>query len=158
MGFDPATMEAVASTVQAAKGTDSVQGITPPPFLTSPGQFGGPMGAINQLGGLNGPMSGLGLLARANNFGNPIEQGKNAAEDAVGPPITAMGPGAPGTRTTDEQPPVNPFSGFFGNLDNTLGSPAKLLGLGLLGQIDPRLGAAGLLAGGLLGKNKVFPR
>ena len=135
MGFDPATM--AASTAQAAKGTDSVQGISPPPFLTAPGKA-------------------MSLLASANNFGNPIEQGKNAAEDAVGPPITAMGPGAPGTRTTDEQPPVNPFSGFFGNLDDTLGSPAKVLGMGLLGQIDPRLGAAGLLAGGLLGKNRVF--
>jgi hypothetical protein len=46
--------------------------------------------------------------------------------------------------------------GFFGNLDNTLNSPSKILGLGLLGRLDPSLSILGLLGGGLFGKNKVF--
>ena len=46
--------------------------------------------------------------------------------------------------------------GFFGNLDENLQSPSKVIGMGLLGQIDPRLGYGGLLASGLFGKNKLF--
>ncbi len=45
---------------------------------------------------------------------------------------------------------------FSGNLDQNLQSPSKVLGLGLLSSIDPRLAQGGLLAGGLFGKNKVF--
>jgi len=48
------------------------------------------------------------------------------------------------------------FGKFFGNLDQNLESPSKLLGLGLLSSIDPRLAQAGLLAGGIFGKNKLF--
>ena len=48
------------------------------------------------------------------------------------------------------------IGGFFGNLDQNLQSPSKLLGLSLLSQIDPRLAQAGLFAGGLFGKNKLF--
>lgn len=46
--------------------------------------------------------------------------------------------------------------GFFGNLDNTLNSPSKILGLGLLGRINPGLSLLGLLGGGLFGGNKVL--
>lgn len=48
------------------------------------------------------------------------------------------------------------IGGFFGNLDQNMESPSKLLGLALLSQIDPRLAQAGLVAGGLFGKNKLF--
>jgi hypothetical protein len=49
---------------------------------------------------------------------------------------------------------TNPFGQFFGNLDGNLQSPSKQLGLGLLGQVNPYLPYAGLLAMGLLGPNK----
>lgn len=47
----------------------------------------------------------------------------------------------------------NPFVGFFDKLDTNLQSPSKQIGLGLLGQQDPRLAVAGLIAMGLLGGN-----
>lgn len=43
------------------------------------------------------------------------------------------------------------LSQFGKGIDSTLNSPSKQLGIGLLGQIDPRLGLAGLAAGGLFG-------
>lgn len=55
---------------------------------------------------------------------------------------------------SDEQ--LGPFAKFFGNLDQNLQSPSKLLGLSLLSNIDPRLAQAGLFAGGLFGENKLF--
>ena len=57
--------------------------------------------------------------------------------------------------TADEQ---NPIEAIFGNLDSNLQSPSKQLGLGLLGQINPNLPYAGLLAMGLLGPNKFGSR
>jgi len=50
----------------------------------------------------------------------------------------------------------SPFASFFGNLDQNLQSPSKVLGLGLLNQLDPRLAGLGLFAGGLFGQNKLF--
>jgi hypothetical protein len=46
------------------------------------------------------------------------------------------------------------LSGFANNLDNNLQSPTKVIGMGLLNRIDPKLGLAGLLAGGLFGGGK----
>ena len=61
MGMDPATMAAISSavdTAQTVKGTDYVGGITPPVSL----------------GG-----RGMAQLAAQSNYGNPIQQGKDAA-------------------------------------------------------------------------------
>lgn len=43
------------------------------------------------------------------------------------------------------------IGGFFGNIDNTIQSPSKLVGLGLLNRQDPNLALAALVASGLLG-------
>ena len=42
-------------------------------------------------------------------------------------------------------------SGFLGNIDNTLQSPSRMIGLGLLNNQDPRLAIGALIASGLLG-------
>jgi len=78
-------------------------------------------------------------------------------EDFVGPPILGQGSpdevGPPIERQGQQQ---GPFGSFFGNLDQNLQSPSKVLGLGLLNQLDPRLAGLGLFAGGLFGQNKLF--
>ena len=52
----------------------------------------------------------------------------------------------------DKKAGIKGFLSQFGKgIDETLSSPSKQLGIGLLGQIDPRLSLAGLLAGGLFG-------
>jgi len=43
------------------------------------------------------------------------------------------------------------FGGFLGGVDDTLQSPAKMLGLGLLGNVNGNLPGVGLLLSGLLG-------
>ena len=68
----------------------------------------------------------------------------------VGPPQGFVDPNLPGEK------PTGPFGSFFGNLDQNLQSPSKVLGLGLLNQLDPRLAGLGLFAGGLFGQNKLF--
>jgi len=65
-----------------------------------------------------------------------------------------VGPSNTGDLGTGDQ--LGPFAKFFGNLDQNLQSPSKLLGLSLLSNIDPRLAQAGLFAGGLFGQNKLF--
>ena len=46
------------------------------------------------------------------------------------------------------------FNNFLGGIDQGLQSPSKVLGLGLLNQIDPRLAGAGLLGMGFLGRGQ----
>lgn len=53
-----------------------------------------------------------------------------------------------------EKEQLGPFGKFFGNLDQNLQSPSKIIGMGLLGRIHPALGYGSLVAGGLLGPNK----
>lgn len=49
------------------------------------------------------------------------------------------------------------FDKFFGNLDQNLQSPSKMIGLGLLNRFGgPPAAIGGLLAGGLFGDNKIF--
>ncbi len=82
-------------------------------------------------------------------IGRPEQRGQELA-----PQVTAqdeMGPPEESPMTLGQR-----AGGFFGNLDQTLQSPSKVIGMGLLNRIDPRLGAVGLLSGGLFGKNKVF--
>ncbi len=114
-----------------------------------------------------------------------LAQQQNFAPPAVTDPIAQL-VGSPGARqfaagpqdtTTDEQSPAAPLpgppaaendpiarprglggllGGAFENLDENLQSPSKVLGLGLLSQIDPRLAQGGLLAAALFGKNRLF--
>ena len=64
------------------------------------------------------------------------------------------GPSGPPQTETPQSGFGDKLGGFFGNIDNTLQSPSKTIGLGLLGNIDPRLGYAGLLASGFFGGQK----
>jgi len=79
-----------------------------------------------------------------------------AQNTAVAPEGTEgfVGPSNTGDLGTGDQMSI--FGKFFGNLDQNLQSPSKLLGLSLLSNIDPRLAQAGLFAGGLFGQNKLF--
>ena len=80
------------------------------------------------------------------------------AQDQMGPPGPVVGPPISEQQRQDVAPQGfgGKVEGFFGNLDQNLQSPSKVIGMGLLNQIDPRLAAGGLLAGGLFGKNKLF--
>ena len=100
-------------------------------------------------------------------IGGPREQGQELApqvQDTAGlPTLQGMAQqqgqaiGDPGMGVPQQQGGFGQkVGGFFGNLDENLQSPSKVIGMGLLNQIDPRLGAGGLLAGGLFGKNKLF--
>jgi hypothetical protein len=99
-------------------------------------------------------------------IGSPQARGMQVPQQAA-PQVLPQGNGFVGPPTLENDPtqftpPVtpgkeaatagksNPFNQFFGNVDQTLQSPSKVLGLGLLGQIDPRLGIAGLIASGFL--------
>lgn len=83
------------------------------------------------------------ILARGGDlsggFGNMMGQQQQMGPEPMRPP----------EELANEQ--TSPFSEFFGNLDQNLQSPSKVLGMGLLGQIDPRLGYGALAAMGLLG-------
>ena len=103
----------------------------PAPAFNTPGNpvnaLGLPeMRAASPTGGQNDIMSSL--------VGNPLKK-----------------PPKPGDKTMPEEPPGF-FNQFFDTLDTNLHSPSKVLGLGLLSQLDPRLGGLGLLAGGFLGR------
>ena len=76
--------------------------------------------------------------------------------DFVGSTIIPEEVGVPESRAGSGQQQLGPFGSFFGNLDQNLQSPSKVLGLGLLNQLDPRLAGLGLFAGGLFGQNKLF--
>lgn len=82
---------------------------------------------------------------------NPLQEAiSQPASEMLGSataPISAMGP----PEAQSEGGFGDKIGGFFGNLDQTLQSPSKTIGLGLLSRIDPRAGLAGLLASGLFG-------
>ena len=93
----------------------------------------------------------------------PGQMGMNTMRDPMGvmqsqtpqglltPPDFAplMGETPPVDTTGDEE--EGGFDKFFSNLDSTLNSPSKALGLGLLGRINPALGVGGLLMSGFGG-------
>lgn len=93
-----------------------------------------------QLGGIAPPpmlgggqsVDAISRLARENNFGQ-------------GGMIGGLPPSPP-----QETPEPSGFGKFFGNLDKTLSSPSKTLLIGGLGQVDPKLALAGLLASGFM--------
>ena len=121
---DPATMAALASLGGQLIGGKQIGAPAPAP----------------QLGG--GP-----LLGR-----NPLEvMQQQTPPDLLTPPSMAgmLGEAPPADTTSDEQ--VGGFDKFFNNLDSTLNSPSKALGLGLLGRVNPALGVGGLLMSGFGG-------
>lgn len=104
------------------------------------------------------PGQAVGLLGGDAQPRLPMMDTIGGATDAVQelqPPI-ASGLGGPQAGQVQPEPePQQGFLGdFFGTLDHNLQSPSKVIGMGLLNRIDPRLGMAGLLAGGLLGGPK----
>ena len=106
----------------------------PPPVDNS-----GQMGVANPFNA----NTGVSQLAQGNNFGLPIP---NALSGVEKPESSFALP--------DALKKAGDFGGeFLSNVNNTLESPAKLTGLGLLGDINPRLVYAGLLAAGLFDKD-----
>lgn len=131
--MNPAAMAAIGPLFQQLFGGQQVAPAAPAP------QLGGTTG----VGG-----DALSRLAERNNFGS----------GAVGSGIIGGLPEAmqnlpqglpPGTQGIQPEEPSG-FGKFFGNIDSTLSSPSKTLGIGALGQIDPRLAMAGLLASGFI--------
>lgn len=70
------------------------------------------------------------------------QMGPPAPAPQMGPPTGLMGGPQPGFDLTPG------FEGFFKNMDSTLQSPSKLIGLGLLNQLAPGAGLVGLLGSG----------
>jgi len=137
----------------------------------------GEQGAVQQLGGLGGLFGNQSIESL---IGKPEERGQELAPQVlaqdqqgspafVNPPqdtsgfvdpalqdesvLLAKGPFGLQNESEEE---LGLFSKFFGNLDQNLQSPSKVIGLGLLNQLDPRLAGLGLFGGGLFGKNKLF--
>lgn len=139
--FAKAAAPIVGAVAPMLKGETMMGGIAPS-FM--PGQMGAPLGDTAGMlqKGANGSIYDL-INAMPQPDSTPV--GPTPAE--MGPPAPEMGPP---TELMNE--PSSPFSGFFGNLDRNLQSPSKVLGLGLLGQLDQRLPLAGLLGMGLMGK------
>ena len=178
-----AEVAAVASMAKQAAGEKQLGGMAP---AHVGGGLGGGVGGPGGLGGgVGGPMSGLGALGQAqqSGFGGVVKLNPPPSLESLGSPLASqqnetVNPaqtvnetvGLPNLQEMAQQnapmtqfeDPANAakgqggFGGFFGNLDENLQSESKVIGMGLLNRLDPRLGAAGLLAGGLFGKNKVF--
>ena len=164
MALDPATGDLLSGLFSSIIGQNQL-GAPAPAFnagqsnfdalqLGNQQDFSGILQAIQQ----NQPQSIEGLI------GSPQEQGQ-----ALAPQVGAQDQGPLGTTQAFENPTdqgvleslqqpqeKSGFGAFFGNLDQNLQSPSKLLGLSLLSQIDPRLAQGGLAASGLFGQNKVF--
>lgn len=89
----------------------------------------------------------------------PLTEESNPVTDAVrdAAPAQTM-PGS--MKDPNKSPEANDgfFNTVFNNLDQGFQSPSRMIGLGLLNQIDPRLamGGAALQGLGLLGGQKVF--
>ena len=118
------------------------------------GQQIGPAAPAFNLGGIMPPVDRLSpevgglpaMLAQVMPQGgaeNPVQDAQAGLpeREMMGPPEAQDDPLAGGGF----------FNSFFNNLDTNLQSPSKVLGLGLLNQINPNLALGGLLAGGLLG-------
>ena len=126
-------------------------------YMNLAGMFGGLLGG-------GGPQVGSAPVVPTVT-GSGIPLGSESAAQAMSRMAAGTNFGQPGTLSEAITPPASEEAGepdkttfsqrveqFAGNLDNTLNSPAKMLGIGLLGQVDPRLVWAGLLAAGLFDK------
>ena len=154
MGFDPATMAAITSMVGSAAGGKQLGGPAPAPGVQAQppaglmGSGGGGFGGLS--GGVPNPLEAAITPPASRLFGSPegFAQGQNNAPTA----------GAEIDPTLLENLSAQDKPGFldslFGSLDNTFNSPSKLLGIGLLNQLKPGLGTAGLGISGLLGAFK----
>jgi hypothetical protein len=139
-----AEIAAIGSTVAPSViGEKQLGGVAP-----SPGGIGGGMGLLDLLPGDAGALS---QLAQASNFG------QQPLDDAITTPASEQGKSmsdiaAEGNFGEGIQEQENPFlkglGGVFSNIDSTLQSPARMLGIGLLGKLNPALGIGGLIAGG----------
>ena len=121
----------------------------PPPTI---GQSGGAGGLLGQQIDPDELMRILTRSSEANSTG-ALAAVQNQNPDLFAKPETG---GPPNTDDLEAKPDkldrIKGFLGQFGKgIDATLESPSKQLGIGLLGQIDPRLSLAGLVAGGLFG-------
>lgn len=113
-------------------------------------QLGAPAPAPNFGGGLDFSKQ-LAELAQQNNFGHGGMIGglpqamQNLPES---PKVNDKKP----SPVVEETPEQSGFGGFLGNIDSTLSSPSKTLGIGLLGRMHPNLALAGLLASGFMNR------
>lgn len=142
--MDPATAAALASMMQGIIGTKQLGGIAPPmmPSAAPPrGLLSRSLGATDISGNIQLPELSLPTQTDA-----PIEDATSGITK------NPQKPGAP-VETVNRQEPGF-FGSFINTLDNNLQSPAKLGLLGLLNRQDPRLGAAGLVGMGLLGRRQ----
>ena len=143
---DPATMAALAAILPSIIGGKQLGGQAPAPNL---GQ-----GLLGQQMSPEELMKLLTMTEQGNNFG-----GIGAVQNQVpelfkpkGPPFETKGPPESLKTGPEKKEGIKGFLSQFGKgIDSTLSSPSQQLGIGLLGQIDPRLSLAGLLAGGLFG-------
>lgn len=126
--MDPATAAAMASVMQRLIGGKQIGAPAPAPMLGGTHGVGGNADAIAQ-------------LAMQNNFG---QGGMIGGLPGAMQNLPEGGSEVPPKETQEP----SGLGKFFGNLDSTLSSPSKTLGIGALGQIDPRLALAGLLASG----------
>lgn len=156
--MDPATMAILSSVLPGLMGGKQMGG-------TSPAFNPVPMGPITQdtqrddfLKQLMTPKLPMvpallsGALAQTGVSDSQPAAGPNPGGDGVGPPSPspsheAFGPPDPSPRGKI----FGSLGSIFNNLDNTFQSPSKTLGIGLLSEINPYLGMAGLLGSGLWG-------
>lgn len=131
----------MASIFKTLIGEKQLGGMAPPPM----------MGRSNGVGG-NADI--LAQLAQQNNFGQGgmiggLPQAMQNLPETAGTPKINSKDKAPSS-VIEENPEQSGFGKFFGNLDSTLSSPSKTLGIGALGQINPYVGLAALLASGFM--------
>ena len=145
------------------------------PFTQALMAFGPSIIGTKQLGGIAPPISIGGLFGKR--LTPDIDEDKEPSQTPFIPTLPAdtnvvpeffrAGSTPPVDTTNDEIMAQDPrstgdngfmsrFNNFFGNLDQHLESPSKIIGLGLLNQIDPRLTGPALIAGGLFGNRRVF--
>ena len=130
--MDPMTAMMMASIGQKAMGGKQLGGMAPAPMLG-----GGPGVGVDSIS----------QLARENNFGQGgiiggLPQAMQNLPQSADQKVNEKKP------VTDETSGQSGFGGFLGNIDSTLSSPSKTLGIGLLGRMHPNLALAGLLASG----------
>ncbi len=138
MALDPATMAALMQLGGSLIGGKEL-GAAAPAF--QPGQTGGLLDGFQQnIESLPG--------------GPSPDFDVNSVIGSLRPQEATQAPAPPVEQSQGDQ---GLLGSFFGGIDQTLQSPSKTIGLGLLGRVSPGLGIAGLGAAGisgLLGRKK----
>jgi len=148
MGFLGGGGNPVSSTVSSVIGGKQL-GAAAPPFQPGAGGLGNLLGSGGALESLNQPPITnqlQSLIASA-----PASEAAPAA--TVGPPGNPAAVGPPESRAGGQEQPGF-LNRFFGATDETLQSPSKVIGLGLLNQLAPGAGLAGIALSGLLGARR----